>query len=468
MRTTVSTHMNKGEVSEPHIIRDEDLCKHESHIDLYNELGDSFSEVLINKSLSEVYEENFSDAIKNYNSKQKRKDRRLTVESYMQSVENDTRGNPVRKLKNGKKVIDEKATHQGKRLEYEITSRVGNSTIRNLNQDGSLTMLEELPRDLQTEIQKEYAMTFESRNPNFKIVKSCIHGDEYFTKNDIAYYGEVHSHISFVPVAHGYKTGLATQSSMNKALQEMGHENYEDWTKSEQQALENITKQKYKDYCLTHPDYYQEHGDLEIYHPVTERTSQGGEDAHLYGERQELAEKIDEAEGIITQAQAKFDEGDEYCREGEQYRDDNKAKSKALAEREHALQAKEYAIKKREQQLEDAERDFTLKSQVLDEKQARNQQILDDADRRLLESKKLQADMFEAFRLLRTLDMINNLFASEEKKRMHPLSIFELVSIFVGGVPKIKQEWKERSSREIDKAHYNQHIKFRDDTQFGD
>lgn len=460
--------MNKGEVAERHIMRDEDLCKHESHIDLYNEMGDSFSEILVNKSLADAYEENFGEAIKEYNAHQKQKCRRMTIEKYMKSVESDVRGNPVRKRQNKKLVIDENADHQGKRLQYEIGSKVGNCTERIVNDDGTLTMTEELPRDLQTEINREYVATFEERNPNLKIVKAAIHGDEFFTRKNakgepIKYHGEVHSHISFIPLGHNYERGLSVQNSIGRALGEMGFHNYAEWENSEQKALEDITKQKYKDYCLAHPDYYQEHGDLDIYHPVADGNKQGGEDAHLAGERQELAEKIDEAKGIITQAQAKFDEG-------EQYRDNNKAKSKELAEREHALQAKEYAIKKREQQLEDAERELTLESQVLDEKQARNQQILDDADKRLLESKKLQADMFEAFRQLRTLDMINNLFASEEKKRQHPLSIFELVSVFMSGVPKIKKQFQERSIKEMDK-HYASKIQLppkNNDSQFGE
>ena len=41
METTISIHWNKGAVARLHNDRNEDLCSHESHIDLINEHGNS-------------------------------------------------------------------------------------------------------------------------------------------------------------------------------------------------------------------------------------------------------------------------------------------------------------------------------------------------------------------------------------------------------------------------------------------
>ena len=58
----------------------------------------------------------------------------------------------------------------------------------------------------------EYARTFQERNPNLHVFNSVLHMDE----------ATPHLHLDYIPVAHGYKTGLKTRNSLTKALQEMG------------------------------------------------------------------------------------------------------------------------------------------------------------------------------------------------------------------------------------------------------
>lgn len=58
----------------------------------------------------------------------------------------------------------------------------------------------------------EYARTFQERNPNLYMFNCVLHLDE----------ATPHLHIDYIPVAHGYKTGLGTRNSLTKAFQEMG------------------------------------------------------------------------------------------------------------------------------------------------------------------------------------------------------------------------------------------------------
>lgn len=302
MNTTVTIHMNKGEIAKGHNQRKEELCKHEKHIDLYNRHGDSFHEVLFRQDLKDAYAELFSDAIEEFNSKQKNKDRRKTIESYMEDVKNDNRGKRQTKKVNGKRVVDEEATRQGKQLEYEITVKVGN-TEREYDENGHVLYdannhhirMQELPRELQREIHIEYCESFQKANPNFKVTSIDLHGDEgFYNKRSVWEYDEIHPHITFIPFAH-FGRGLSVQNSMNKALAEMGYggaDGYEKWTKKEQARLEEITLRKYREYCQTHPDYALEHGELEIIHPVQERTKQGDMEKDVYARQQELAEEF--------------------------------------------------------------------------------------------------------------------------------------------------------------------------------
>lgn len=301
MKSTVTVHWNKGGIAKEHNQRNEELCKHEEHIDLYNEHGDSWHETIFRQDLTDAYAEIFGDAIDDYNAKQKRKDRMKSVESYIDEVQSDNRGKRQTKRVNGKRVIDEQA-RRGKQSEYEITVKVGNTererdeygrTIYDAN--GHHIRPEELPRELQADILREYCETFQTANPNFKVVSMELHADEgFYNAQGVWEYDVLHPHITFVPWSDGFKSGLSRQCSMNKALEAMGCggvDGYDQWAKKEQERLEAITLEHYKAYCLDHPDFDREHGELEIYHPVTDKLRQGDMDKEQYAREQELKEK---------------------------------------------------------------------------------------------------------------------------------------------------------------------------------
>lgn len=341
MRTTTTVHWNKGNVSELHNQRDEQLCVNESHIDLQNEHGNSYHETWYRSDLRDKYQEIFGDAIEEYNAKQKRKDRMIDIDSYMKSVSDDTRGKKQTKKVNGKKVVDDDARH-GKQLSYEITVKVGN-TYREKDKNGRTVYNsenhhirnEELPRDLQRTILKRYCDTFQDENPNFRVVNIDFHADEgFYNRNGVWEYSEEHPHIEFIPVADNFKQGLSVQNSMNKAMKAMGFDGsdcYDKWAKKEQERLEAITFEEYAKYCRDNPDFHKSHGDLEIYHPVSDKNRQGGKSKEQLAQEQELDEAIHEAEYV----KRIFTNG---CKKNK--------------ERENALQAQEDVLNEKQAELQ--------------------------------------------------------------------------------------------------------------------
>ena len=121
--------------------------------------------------LKAAYKECFGQALDNYNAKQKRKDRRK--DDYISEI---------KRSGNGEKVFYENVVQIGDMYDTGIVGPNGEITV-----------------DAKTaaEILDEYART---------------HMDE----------ATPHLHIDYIPVAHGYKTGLETRNSLTKAYQQMG------------------------------------------------------------------------------------------------------------------------------------------------------------------------------------------------------------------------------------------------------
>lgn len=138
--------------------------------------------------IDQAYDQIFGDALREYNAKQKRKDRK--IDDYLSHI---------RQSKNNEKVFYENVVQIGKRDDTGILDTDGNITDEAL---------------LAREILDEYARTFQERNPNLILFNAVLHMDE----------ATPHLHLDYIPVAHGYKTGLSTRNSLSKGLQEMGIE----------------------------------------------------------------------------------------------------------------------------------------------------------------------------------------------------------------------------------------------------
>ena len=135
--------------------------------------------VLIDKDIKEAYREIFGAALKSYNSKQKRSDRK--IEDYCEHI---------KKSKNGEKLFYEDVVQWGSKDDFKNPET----------------------RERAKEALVKYVEGFEERNPNLKLIGAYIHMDE----------ASPHLHLDYVPVAHGYSRGLETRNSLDKAMKEMG------------------------------------------------------------------------------------------------------------------------------------------------------------------------------------------------------------------------------------------------------
>lgn len=350
METTVRVHSNNS-VAHDHNARELGLVANTPHID-----PDGIHEIWgPDRTVADAYAEIFGDALDAYNARQKRTDRRMTVEQYMESVESDTRGRQPRKRVKGKLVPDEEAK-KGKKLSYELVLSVGN-TNKLLDEDGIAEYDEETgtqevhPQEVPYEVNREacrrFVDTFEQRNSHLRIVRCDWHADEFFT-NKLGHkeWSTPHAHMEYVPVADGYKTGPELQAALGKALKQQGFSGYEDWQAAEREAFEAIVKEVYAEYCVAHPDYAVEHGDLTIVRPYKGKDAENKsteEYRKLQDLQQEIAEKTVDLDFVVDVRQSI-----EYFRK--QAEDDKRAAEDILDD------AKAEADRIRSEAVEDARR----------------------------------------------------------------------------------------------------------------
>lgn len=142
----------------------------------------------IRESIADAYEKCFGEAVREYNERQKRNDRKIS--NYMKKIENSD---------NGENVFYENIVQLGTKDDTSVVDKNGNLT--------------EAAKEV-VDLLDEYARTFQERNPNLYLFNCVLHLDE----------ATPHLHIDYIPVADGYKKGMKTRNSMSKALQQMGFE----------------------------------------------------------------------------------------------------------------------------------------------------------------------------------------------------------------------------------------------------
>lgn len=135
------------------------------------------------ESLTEAYEKCFGQAIQNYNSKQKRADRRIDgVQGYM---------NKLKASKNGEKLFYENVVQIGNKFNSHVSTKNGKVCKSILD---------------------EYMKSFEKRNPNLYVFNAVLHLDEQTP----------HLHIDYIPLAKGYQKGLEVRNSLDRAFKQQG------------------------------------------------------------------------------------------------------------------------------------------------------------------------------------------------------------------------------------------------------
>lgn len=160
---------------------------------------------LVQKDLRELYQDEFGEALENYNAKQKRKDRK--IDDYFKHIQSSKKTS----------------------LQQEMIIQVGDKD--------DFSSREEFEKA--NEILKEWFSEFEERNPNLKVYNAVIHNDE----------ASPHMHLNFVPVASDYKRGLEKQVSFDRAITQQDStlnktRPFDDWREKEVQSLEALLKER--------------------------------------------------------------------------------------------------------------------------------------------------------------------------------------------------------------------------------
>ena len=160
-----------------------------------------------NEDIKDVYHELFDDALKRYNDKQTRKDRK--IDDYYEKI---------------RSVKQEKLFH-------EVILQIGDK-----DNMGSETM----EGQLAAKILDEYMKGFQERNPTLRIFAAHLHLDE----------ATPHLHIDFIPYVTGSKRGLDTRVSLKQALSSLGFKGgsrseteLNQWVQSEKQKLAMVMRE---------------------------------------------------------------------------------------------------------------------------------------------------------------------------------------------------------------------------------
>ena len=244
MGVTISTH-NGSKVAREHNIRNEKVIRKEPHID-----PNGTHETWIDEPIRQAYDRIFGEAVAKYNAKQSRPERQ--IKSYYNDICKSSKKHPVYEMlvgiygkdKNGNPICD---PNSGKK------------------------------------ILRKFVDTWSERNPNLIIIGAYYHADEQ---------GEPHIHIDYIPVAHGYKKGLETQTGLVRALGDQGfHKSNQitaqiQWEKSENDYLTKL--------C--------ENIGLTVEHPQIEGRK------HLDTQTFKLQSRIEELEKTVKKKEQKLQE----------------------------------------------------------------------------------------------------------------------------------------------------------------
>ena len=170
MKRTISAMVGKGSVT--HNSRSftaENVDSERTHLNID----------YCNEPIKKVYHEMFDEALKQYNDKQKRKDRKIP--DYYKHIES------------GKQ----------EKLFHEIIFQIGNKDDMSATGEHA---------ELARTILDEYYQGFQERNPYLRVFSAHLHMDE----------ATPHIHIDFVPFTTGSKRGLETRVSLKQAMLNMG------------------------------------------------------------------------------------------------------------------------------------------------------------------------------------------------------------------------------------------------------
>ena len=198
MKRTISAMVGKGSVNHnQRKFTAENVDKSRSHL----------NKIYYSDKIEDVYHQLFDEALKRYNEKQTRNDRK--IENYYDKIRSSKQEKPF----------------------HELIIQIGNKDDMSAESENG---------ELAEKILDEYIKGFQERNPNLKVFSAHLHMDE----------ATPHLHIDFVPFTTGSKRGLDTRVSLKQALLSQGFKGtskgdteWNRWVQSEKEVLAEIMLQ---------------------------------------------------------------------------------------------------------------------------------------------------------------------------------------------------------------------------------
>ena len=161
---------------------------------------------LIHEDIKQAYHKLFDKALKEYNAKQKRKDRQ--IKSYYEKI----------------------SRSKQEKLFYEVIVQIGNKDDTGVGSSVA---------EVATWVLKDYVKMFQLRNPQLYVIGAYIHLDEETP----------HLHLNFVPWVSGCKRGLETKTSLKAALatrgfasEGKGNTEWKQWAEAEKDDIALIMR----------------------------------------------------------------------------------------------------------------------------------------------------------------------------------------------------------------------------------
>ena len=192
MKRTISVEVGKGSVNHnSRKFRAENVDGNRTHLNID----------YCNERIQAVYHQLFDEALKRYNEKQARADRRIS--NYYEKIRSGNQEKPF----------------------HEIILQIGNK--EDMSATGEYA-------ELALTVLDKYYQGFQERNPNLRVFSAHLHMDE----------ATPHIHIDFVPFTTGSKRGLDTRVSLKQALAAQGFKGgtrgateWAQWVQSEKEQL---------------------------------------------------------------------------------------------------------------------------------------------------------------------------------------------------------------------------------------
>ncbi|MCR5032023.1 MAG: plasmid recombination protein [Lachnospiraceae bacterium] len=264
MGNSISISLHNGKrISRQHNNRT--MTLHQKHIDPKRT---SLNKTYIDLSLDEAYEKLFGAALEEYNSKQKRKDRKIP--NYLKHIQNHQ---------------DAKGQAQPS---YEMIVQFGSEKAS-------------VPPEEASQMLEEYIRGFIKRNPNLFVYGCYLHMDETTP----------HLHIDYIPFSDGYKKGLTRQAGLNRALDAQGIPHEEKttqqitWQSTEREILKEIALAH--SYTVASPTKEKrKHVEQEVFRDAQQKGEEYIRDLEEKGKRyvRIIKKKAQEEKEAILQAQS--------------------------------------------------------------------------------------------------------------------------------------------------------------------